>query len=278
MLRINALSLLPVICCSPGGVSAEEHVVKLGGVRNVTATIIEAGEIYRIAVEMLPVKAFDPATNKRVNLTKAQAYAVRALAKYLGAGKSSELVIHGFGVRESSASGEYFRMVAEITRKGVTVAAARTSPAQDSAVEPARQQSPSVQPTKQPPQSASSQPVIRMAADATTVDFLNRKADYLETIAQLREALADDEKTMDRSPLSPDEFYEAIATLEERSNAAFKSLGASIDGDKLLLSIETDELHLALTMAHAVTLESLKSAIAQFDQRQEKMKKEEETK
>ena len=81
-----AIAVFVVTCCSWGTLVAEEQVIKLGGIRNVTATIVKSDETYRITVEMLPVKAFDPATNKQLNLTKAQVYAARALAKHLGAG------------------------------------------------------------------------------------------------------------------------------------------------------------------------------------------------
>ena len=84
-----ALAAFLVDCCPWGTVSAEEQVIKLGGIRNVTATILKSDETYRITVEMLPVKAFDPATNKQLNLTKAQVYAARAL----GGGLRMEITI-----------------------------------------------------------------------------------------------------------------------------------------------------------------------------------------
>jgi hypothetical protein len=265
-LSCSALAVIMAICCSWGMIFAEDQVIKLGGIRNVTATIFKSDKTYRISVEMRPVKAFDTATNKQMNLIKAQTYAARALAKHLGNDKSTGLIIHGLEVRESGISGERFRMVAEIPHSGVTVAAAQLPSTKDVATVSAHQ----------PPQAASSQRVIRVAADATTTDFLNRKADYLNTIAELREALTDDGKAMERSPLTPDDFYEAVGNLEERSNVAFRSLGALIDGDELLVSIEQDELRLALRTANAATLESLKATVTRFEGRQEKTKKEKE--
>jgi hypothetical protein len=265
-LPTSALAAFLVTCCSPGTIPAEEQVIKLGGIRNVTATILKSDESYRITVEMLPVKAFDPATNKRLNLTKAQVYAARALAKQLGTGESTDLIIHGFEVRESGITGNLFRLVAEIPRNGVTVAA-----------ESAHQPSPTTEPTQQPPQAASHQHVIRVSADATTADFLNRKADYLETIAELREALTDDAKAMERSPLSPDDFYEAVSNLEERSNGDFRSLGNQIEKDNLLSELlEREELRPALKKAHAEVLDSLKVAVTRFDRRQEENQKKKE--
>jgi len=271
-LSATILALFVASCCSWGTIFAEEQVIKLGGIRNVTATILKSDASYRVTVEMLPVKAFDPVTNKRLNLIKAQAYVARALAKHLSKGKSFGLIIRGLEVQENGTSGERFRMVAEIPQNGVTVAAARTFSAKDDTTEPASQPSPSVQ----PPQATDDKHAIRVPADATTIDFLNRKTDYLDTIAQLQQALTDDGKTTERSSLSPDGFYEAVGDLEERGNLAFRSLGEEIDGDKLLVSIEQEELRLAMKTAHATTLESLKSAVARFDERQEKMKKEKE--
>ena len=269
----SKLAAFLVTCCLPGIISAEEQVIKLGGIRNVTATILTSDETYRITVEMLPVKAFDPATNKRLNLTKAKAYAARVLAKHLSKGKSVGLAIHGLEVRESGTNGDFFRMVAEIPQKGVTVVAAQPPSAKDDAMEPARRPSPTTEPTRQPPQSASSQHIIRVPAEATTADFLNRKADYLDTIAQLREALTDDETAIEKSASSPDDFYEAVGNLEEQNNKAFQSLGAQIEGDELLVSIEQDDLRLALKTAHAATLESLKDAVARFDRHHEEKEK-----
>ena len=146
-------------------------------------------------------------------------------------------------VRETGISGKFFRLVAEIPRNGITVATAGTSPAKDEAAE-ACSTAVAIRPAGG---AAHASDVFRVSAGVTTLDFLNRKADYLETIAELREVLTDDGKALERSASSPDDFYEAVGNLEERSNAAFQSLRqASIDGDNLLVSIEQEELHLAL--------------------------------
>ena len=54
--------------------------------------------------------------------------------------------------------------------------------------------------------------------------FLNRQADYLETIAQLRETLTDDGRSLEKSSLSPDDFIETVYKLEDRINEAFRRL------------------------------------------------------
>ena len=60
----------------------EDRVIRFGGVRNVVVIISDSADRYRIVVNMLAVKAFDPATNKRLNLQKARAIAIKALAKH----------------------------------------------------------------------------------------------------------------------------------------------------------------------------------------------------
>ena len=82
VVSVTAMSLA---ACRPGSVRGEQ-VIRLGGVRNVTATVSESDRDYRIAVEMLPVRAFDQATNKALNLSKGRMYAVQALGKHLRAG------------------------------------------------------------------------------------------------------------------------------------------------------------------------------------------------
>ena len=111
---------------------------------------------------------------------------------------------------------------------------------------------------------------------ATTADFLNRKADYLDTIVRLQEALSEEGDSLEGRSLEPEDFYDSIGSIEERTEAAFKALARQIDEDKLLLSVEQEELRPALKKAHAEVLESLKAAVARFDRRQEDAKKEKE--
>ena len=91
---------------------------------------------------------------------------------------------------------------------------------------------------------------------------------------RLQEALSEEGDSLERRSLKPDDFYDSIGSVEERAEAAFKAIDRQVEEDKLLLSVEQEELRPALKKAHAEVLESLKSAVARFDQRQEKAKKE----
>ena len=242
-------------------------IIRLGGVRNVTATVSESDGYYRVAVEMLTVKAFDPATNKALNLSKGRMYAAQALGKRLN---TDSLTIRGLEVRESGTKGESFRLVALVPQEGVSTAWPRDKKRQDRG-EPTP---PSAKPVAPQGGTDAGRAEIRVTTGDTTADFLNRKSDYLDTIVRLREALSEEGESLASKSPKPDEFYDFIETVEERAEAAFKTLARQVGDDKLLLSVEREELHPALKKSHDEVLESLKSAVARFDQRQEKAKKE----
>jgi hypothetical protein len=261
-----------VMCWSSAG--RGEQVIRLGGVRNVTAIVSESDGGYRIAVDMLPVRAFDPATNKALNLSKGRMYVAQALAKHL---KMGSLTIRGLEVRETGIKGGSFRLVAVVPHDGVSAAAVSSLERRRDADNPSRPIAEPERPTKAEP--ARHHQEIPLFADATTTDFFNRKADYGETIAQLREAFCEEGDSLERQSPKPEDFYDSIGSVEERAETAFKALARQVEDDKLLSEMgERDELRLALKKAHAEVLESLKSAVARFDQRQEKIKKAKEKK
>ncbi len=249
-----------------------EQVIRIGGVREVTATIAESGETYCIAVKMLRVEAFDPATNERLNLSKARMYAIQALARHLS---TANLTIRGMEIQDVSTDGEFFHLVVRIPRKGASLGTAATLPPPKRA-QTAEVATPSSAPTSspQPPQAVAQRRDIGSLADTTSDDFLNRKVDYLDTIVRLREELCEDGNSLERKSLKPEDFYDSIGSVEERAEAAFKAISGQIDTDKLLLHLEQDELRPDLKKAHSEVLESLKAAVARFDRRQKETKKE----
>ena len=250
---------------------AKDQIIRLGGIRDVTATISQSDEAYQIRVEMLPVKAFDPATNKVLNLSKGRAYVARALAKYL---KADNLVIRGLKIHEAAGNGEPYYLAAVVPRDGV-LAGANAADAKERP-EPAGTPSVETAESKREPATgmASRQHEIRLSADATAADFVNRKADYLDTIVQLREALSKEGNSVESQSSKAEDFYDSIGSIEERTEAAFKALAGEINKDKLLLSVEQEELRPALKKARSEVLDSLKATVARFDEREEKTKKE----
>lgn len=247
------LGVLCVTAISAGSAIAADQVVHLGGVRDVTATISKSKDGYRVAVEMLPVKAFDPPTNRRLNLAKARAYAIQALGKFLKAG---QLKLHGVQIQESGLSNGVYRLV-------LLVPQAASLPKDDGREKTVASKP---MPAERPKEKE------RASTSISASDFLNRKSDYLDTIARLQEQFCADGVAAEKQAAEQDGFYSAIGDLEERAEAAFKALAAQINEDKLMLFIERDELRPALEKARNEVLASLKVAVAHFDKRQEPMK------
>jgi hypothetical protein len=265
MLSLGKLFLGVAVLCSTALsariATAHDQVVRLGGVRDVTATISESKDGYRVMVEMLPVKAFDPPTNKRLNLAKARAYAIQGLAKSLNAGNPAQSEVRGVQVQEIGLSGGMYRLVLLVPHlKAQTASTPKDSPARENVATPS--------PTKPKKE----EPTLTFTAEPSASDFLNRRSDYLDTIAQLQEQFCADGVAAEKKATQQDDFYSAIGDLEERAEAAFKALTAQIAEDKLLLSVERDELFPVLSQSRTKVLGSLKAAVARFDKRQEKTK------
>jgi hypothetical protein len=221
---------------------------------------------------MVAVKAFDAATNRRLNLAKARGFVIQALAKYLKAGKDAQFALRGVQIKESGAEGGVFRLALVIPREGVAVASrGDANPVSAPTKKPTTQ--------KRPRESLPAEDhEFKVAVDSLAADFLNAKSDYLDTIARLKAALCDDAIAAEKKAQEKESFYSAISDLEERAEVAFKSLGPQIDGDKLLLELEREEIRPALKQAHGDVLKALELAVARFDQRQEKPKAKKEKK
>ena len=261
---MHSLSLGITVLCSTalsaGIAIARDEVIHLGGVRDVTATISHSQDGYRIAVEMLPVKAFDPPTNKRLNLAKARAYAIQALATFLNAG---QLEIRGVQIQESSLSEGMYRLVLLVPQ------VASTASADGRQRVAASKATPSTAPSSKRP----AEKDVASATESFATDFLNRKSDYLDTIVQLQSQFCADGVAAEKQATEQDRFYSAIGDIEERAESAFKAVAVQINEDKLLLFTERDELQSSLRKSHNDVLASLKAAVAQFDKRQEKKEK-----
>ena len=256
--------MLLAICLSACGWG--EQVIRLGGVRNVTATVSEPDDTYRIAVEMLPVRAFDPATNKALNLSKGRMYAAQALAKHL---KADSLTIRGLEVRESGTSGGSFRLVAVVPRDGVSAGAASTR--MPRTAQEGRGIKPSASRGTRSP--AARDPVwLPMPRPPTSS---TGRSDYLDTIVAAAGGDVRGRGSLEGRSLKPDDFYDSIGRSRNGRKPRSRRSIRQVDDDKLLLSSEKKELRLALEGARAKVLEWLKAAVARFDNRQERTSKEE---
>lgn len=101
----------------------EDRVIRFGGVRNVVVIISDSADRYRIVVNMLAVKAFDPATNKRLNLQKARAIAIKALAKHAAMKNGAPFTVRGMEVQDMTTANGSYRLVLLLPKENIAAIA-----------------------------------------------------------------------------------------------------------------------------------------------------------
>jgi len=256
-------------------VSAAEEVIRIGGVRNVVVAISTSGDDLRIVVDMLAVKVFDSATNKKLNLQKARAFAMHALAKHLALGSAARFTVRGLEVLDASTTNNSYRLTLLVPRNGIASKALyREAPEKENANEAlsvpaagkevAAKERPSIPKDEQ----------WMVAEESSAAVLLTRTADYLDTLNRLRKGMLEELSTAQDKLREQDEFYSAIADIEERLDGVSESMFADIDADNLLLAFEQQELREAVEKQRAKLLQTLRAAVGQFDAQQETIIKE----
>jgi hypothetical protein len=239
--------LLAVTLCAWVGLpcrAAEKKTIDLGGLRRVQAEVQVEGDDYVVRTRMLPVSCFDAATNARLNRDKAELYSLQGLARYLSRAKDTHLDVSGARVTATGRAGKFYTLVLRVPRAGVKVV--RAGPGRPVA----------------PPAKA----VRRLAF---TDSFFTRKRDYLHTLERLAAGLAADLRGAERRAAEAEKGREgfplAVAELEERGEDNFKKLRAEVSADKLLLTVEKDEVLGDLGRRRARWLKSLGDAVRRHE-------------
>ena len=169
---------------------------------------------YRITVEMLPVKAFDPATNKRLNLSKAQDVCCPSPGetpeRRQVSGSSSAGLKSGKAApaANSSAWSPTYRETAS------PVAAAQTASAKEDADGPA---------VSRPPAAASASGSTSFECrpmPPRPISLIGRRTTLTPSPSSGRHCPTKETRWKGQ-PLSPDDFYDAVGSLEERSECGF---------------------------------------------------------
>ncbi len=258
----------------------EDRVIRFGGVRNVVVIISDSADRYRIVVNMLAVKAFDPATNKRLNLQKARAIAIKALAKHAAMKNGAPFTVRGMEVQDMTTANGSYRLVLLLPKENIAaIAVERPKPPSpekggfnENQAPPAAAQRAGK--TERP--SGQKKERLYVDEDSSAAALLTRAADYLDTLAQLKEGVLEDLNAVQKKVLHQDDFYLAISELEERLDRLCRSMEAEINADNLLLSTEQRELRQVMKKQRSEVMKALKAAVEQFDARQEKKKKKKE--
>lgn len=207
--------------------------IVLGGPRKVEATIDRQGDGWSVKVRMLPVRAFDAATNDRLTRDKARLYALQALTRHLIGKDGGELAVSGAVVARTGADGGFYTLELTVPCDRVVV----------------------VDKEQPPPKSDE-----RVAFSSA---LFTRKSDLERTCLLVSDFLLADLERLAHA--KGESFDKGIADLEERTNAAFEVIAKEIDGEKLLLEIEAKELRETAAMQKARVFDALRGAVARHD-------------
>jgi hypothetical protein len=210
---------------------------KLGGPRQVVAVVRDVDDDYEVRVRMLPVTAFDEATNDRLNRLKAEHYAMQGLAKHLSREKNVHFEIVGGRVVASAKDGKAYALTFRVPRKNVVL----------------------IRPDAEAP--ATKPGTVRFAFDTP---FFTRKRDLIDTGKQLAGSLLTDlsaaQKKVTKTPESVEAFLFRLAELEERGEKHYKRLRDDVTADRFLLSNERDEALDAVKAQEAAWVKALTAA------------------
>lgn len=208
-----------------GGVCKASTVYHFAGPRCAEAEVDVDRAVYRIQASLLPVTAFDAATNDKLNGAKLRSVALMALARHLDLPETSEVTVSDLRATEWSGAQGRVGGAFEVPVAGVRVAP-RLQAAESQTAEAAK-------------------PGAGTTGPACNSLLLSRKGDYLDTVAQLLEVLGGATTEV----AAPGIEAEQLAQVDEAIRSQFGALRHAVDEDALLLTIERADVHAAMAEA-----------------------------
>jgi len=196
--------------------------ISIGGPRKVTASISSQDDGIVVTVDMIAVHCFDAARNKLINRAKAESYAKLALAKHLRGDNQETLSVslRGKEITEARLVEKRFRLAMRVPQNGITI---EKVPASDKS-------------------SSRTNSKSKIAAINLGGSVLTIKSDYLTTVESLALSLSEGLPAIPSKQSEQEPFFESIAKSEEEGAAAFSAIRLEMEADKLLLSIEKEEI------------------------------------
>lgn len=244
--------LFGLVICSTALAEEPATTIQLGGPRRAIAWISDMPSEFIVSVEMLAIRCFDNGMNERLSEDKAEQYAHEALAQYLFPKANSRVtfILSGVTVEKATLEGKHFRLTLRVPRKGVSQKEVAEKPeknSNDAASGPAEEASPGKTKEKR----------------SSKINLFELKGDYAETerllfyklktaIPSLAEKPNDDQRKV---------FFTAIADLEGQAERSFDVLVAEMRKDKLLLTIEANELVKQVEKDRADVMDLLKKSV-----------------
>ena len=238
MLRMVEMSLAIATFFAMWSLGQDEtaKTIELGGPRKVITQVAQKGERFEVAVGMLAVSCFDPATNKRLNREKAIRYVHLAITQYLGLeGKaSSQLTLSGLSTQSTSLDKNRFNLTvvfpfpSDVSNLGALLASDESK----------------VSATTDRPTAVVNTKVGVEKALAVRTRLLQAAEDFIETSHCLLQARKSDVPSLPEpeDEAGRDAFFSSIADLEEQAEKDFDTLSLEVEHSKLLLSIEVKEV------------------------------------
>jgi len=212
--------------------------IELGGLRKARAVVGKNENGYYCSVSFIPVSCFDAQINRQINQRKARSYSTRAFATFVGVkGKGSVTIKHLALVEDSGV--QEGRAIFLYSAAGLTVPApSAAGHVRKSGVSKSIESA-----------AVKDSLVVNMADEQTLLGCYD---DYRETLQALQQGLFAEISNIDREGLE-DQIWSA----EDRGLSAYEKLSAKIRSEKLLLSVEKEQICLAVKRSQGAFLNHL---------------------
>lgn len=218
----------------------------IGGPRQIVAVVEETGNNYRMLIRFLPVGCFDRVTNEKINRLKSLHYAALSLSKYLKISEDRQLILSGLSPLSFVQERNECRTEIIQPKDGIKIEKIRS-----------REIAQGVRKTDES---------ILKTNEMTTLpggeSFLERKADYLDTIRFLYVFLLQD---FPDKLEKDDDFYLKITSIEERSKDFSAGLLKNVTEDRLLLTLERKDIEGFLNRLQSDLLNRLRKHVEDFE-------------
>ncbi len=240
------------ILVSCGLVSQEPTEIALGGPRKVVASIESDPDVFLVTVRMRAVQCFDAATNRRLNQQKAKLMACRALLIHLNSGspnQSRRIEVSNTTTVSSSLKGVLFEQTIRFPKENLVVSA---------------------QDVISKTQARDRQPQPEPASEVKQANLFTRKQDHLDTLETLNDSIIQDLRDVRgqrATPADTDRFYSRIAECEEDQVTRLANLRREVKADRLLLSLEQDEIFAQIDRRETEILHELSELVKSWERK-----------
>lgn len=237
------MTLTAVITFCAALAAGDSMQVNLGGVRKIEAIVERAHGSYQCKLSFLGVTCFDPATNRRLNLSKSRDYAIRVFGKAVDVSNGTVKVenlsvaqpLEIDGLKASIVYKAENIVVVAASRPGTPVLGAESTPAEKEAT--------------------TQNQATRVVNERTLLSCFD---DLRATLRELDAVL-----TEDIAGIKPGSNLEgAVADLEQKGVEDYKRLKAETEAEKLLLSLAKSSLEAEIQQKMHIFLERLTAAYA----------------